>query len=401
MTQNSKVPFVDLVTLHRELEAELVAVFKEALHTAGFIGGPMLDGFESDFAKFCDAKYCVGVSSGTDALRFALVAAGVQPGDIVLTVPLTFIATTEAISQSEARPDFIDVDARTYTMDPEKLRAYLEKECTFDRNSGCTIHRTLKKPVTAVVPVHLYGQTADMDPILELAEKYKLSVIEDACQAHGAEYFSKKENRWRKAGSMGRAAAFSFYPGKNLGACGEGGAVTTNDEAIAAKCRMIRDHGSSKKYYHAVIGYNGRLDSIQAGILRVKLQQLPRWNRERIECAQRYNELLAPLASSITAPHQPNWSKPVYHLYVVRSANRDELQKYLGDAGIGTGIHYPIPVHLQAAYAFLGYRPGDFPVSEAASEQILSLPMYAGLRADQQKQVTSSIAEFEAALATR
>jgi dTDP-4-amino-4,6-dideoxygalactose transaminase len=401
MTQNSKVPFVDLVTPHRELEAELVSVFREALHTAGFIGGPMLDGFESDFAKFCDAKFCVGVSSGTDALRFALIAAGVQPNDVVLTVSLTFIATCEAISQSEARPVFIDVDPRTYTMDPEKLRSYLEKECSFDAATGRTTHLMSKRPVTAVVPVHLYGQTADMDPILELAAKYNLAVIEDACQAHGAQYFSKKQNRWLKAGSMGRAAAFSFYPGKNLGACGEGGAVTTSEEPLAAKCRMIRDHGSSKKYYHNVIGYNGRLDSIQAGILRVKLKHLPRWNQERVECAARYSELLAPLAGSITMPHQPSWSKPVYHLYVVSSANRDGLQKYLGDAGIGTGIHYPIPVHLQTAYDFLGYRRGDFPVSELASEQILSLPMYAGLTAEQQRQVTSSIAEFEAAWATR
>ncbi|MGH9591620.1 MAG: DegT/DnrJ/EryC1/StrS family aminotransferase [Bryobacteraceae bacterium] len=401
MTQNSKVPFVYLVTPHRELEAELVSVFRQALNTAGFIGGPMLDGFESDFAKFCDAKFCVGVSSGTDALRFALIAAGVQPKDVVLTVPLTFIATCEAISQSEARPDFIDVDARTYTMDPAKLRSYLENECSYDQNTGRTMHLKWKRPVTAVVPVHLYGQTADMDPILELAAKYNLAVIEDACQAHGAQYFSKKQNRWLQAGSMGRAAAFSFYPGKNLGACGEGGAVTTNEESLAAKCRMIRDHGSSKKYYHNVIGYNGRLDSIQAGILGVKLKQLPRWNQERVECAQRYSELLAPVAGSITLPLQPSWSKPVYHLYVVRTANRDELQKCLNDAGIGTGIHYPIPVHLQTAYEFLGYRKGDFPVSEVAAEQILSLPMFAGLTAEQQRQVTTSIAEFEAAWATR
>jgi dTDP-4-amino-4,6-dideoxygalactose transaminase len=401
MTQNNKVPFVDLVTPHRQLEPELVAVFREVLNTAGFIGGPFLDKFESDFAKFCDVRHCVGVSSGTDALRFALAAAGVQPGDVVLSVPLTFIATTEAISQCEARPDFIDVDARTYTMDPEKLREYLERECTFDAKSGRTMHRAWKKPVTAVVPVHLYGQCADMDAILELAEKYNLTVIEDACQAHGAEYFSRKQNRWRKAGSMGRAAAFSFYPGKNLGACGEGGATTTNDDAIAAKCRMIRDHGSAKKYYHPMIGYNGRLDSLQAGILGVKLQHLAGWNQQRVECAQRYDEMLAPMSGSLATPYQPEWSKSVYHLYVISTPNRDALQKYLSDAGIGTGIHYPIPVHLQEAYSFLNYQRGQFPVSEIAAEQILSLPMYAGLTADQQRQVCSTIAEFEAALATR
>ena len=397
----TKIPFVDLVTPHVQLEDELVAVFKTTLRTAGFIGGPMVEGFEHDFAQFCDSSHCIGVGSGTDALRFALIAAGVQAGDIVLTVPLTFIATAEAISQSEARPDFIDVDPHTYTMDPAKLRAYLENECDVDRNTGRTMHRKSNKPVTAIVPVHLYGQSADMDPILEIAAKYNLMVIEDACQAHGTEYFSKKENRWRRAGSMGHAAAFSFYPGKNLGACGEGGAITTNDSAIASQCRMLRDHGQSKKYYHDVLGYNGRLDALQAGILRVKLQHLSRWNNERRECAKRYNELLAPLGASIAVPHQPSWSNPVYHLYVIRSTNRDELQKHLGDAGIGTGIHYPIPIHLQRPYASLGYQRGDFPVSEEAADQILSLPMYAGLNAEQQEHVAGAIAEFESAFAMR
>jgi dTDP-4-amino-4,6-dideoxygalactose transaminase len=400
MIQNVKVPFVDLITPHRELEDELVSVFKDALHTAGFIGGPLVEGFERDFASFCDTQFCVGVGSGTDALRFALSAAGVQPGDIVLTVPLTFIATTEAISQAGARPDFVDVDARTFTMDPEKLRIYLETQCVLDRETGRMVHRTLHKPVTAVLPVHLYGQTADMDPILELAARYKLIVIEDACQAHGAEYFSKKENRWLKAGSMGRAAAFSFYPGKNLGACGEGGAITTNDIALANQCRMIRDHGQSKKYYHDIEGYNGRLDSIQAGFLRVKLKHLARWNDERRACANRYSELLAPLTPGITLPYQASWSKPVYHLYVVRSANRDGLQKHMNEAGIGTGIHYPIPVHLQTAYASLDYKRGDYPVSEEAADQILSFPMFAGLSLQDQQRVAVAVGEFAAAYST-
>jgi dTDP-4-amino-4,6-dideoxygalactose transaminase len=401
MTQNGKIPFVDLVTPHQELQDELVEVFKAALQTAGFIGGPSVDGFEREFAEYCGAKYCVGVGSGTDALRFALSAAGVRPGDIVLTVPLTFIATTEAISQAGALPDFVDIDARTYTMDPDKLREYLETQCALDRETGQYVHRTLGKPVTAVVPVHLYGQVADMDAILELAGRFKLVVIEDACQAHGAEYFSKKENRWRKAGSMGCAAAFSFYPGKNLGACGEGGAVTTNDEAIASQVSMVRDHGQSKKYYHDVEGYNGRLDSIQAGILRVKLRHLPRWNQQRRECAAYYNEALASMAGSIALPYQPSWSKPVYHLYVVRTANRDELQKHLNDAGIGTGIHYPIPVHLQVAYASRGWKRGDFPVTEEAAEQILSLPMFGGLKTEQQRQVAEAMAQFAASYAAR
>jgi len=278
MTQSGKVPFVDLVTLHRELEAELLEVCKRTFETAGFIGGPEVEGFEREFAEFCDTKDCVGVNSGTDALRFALMGAGIQSGDIVVTVSHSFIATTEAISQAGARPEFVDIDRRTYTMDPEKLRQYLETWCVFEQNTGRYVHKKLGRPVTAVVPVHLYGQTADMDPILELAARYKLIVIEDACQAHGAQYFSKKQNRWLKAGSIGRAAAFSFYPGKNLGACGEGGAITTNDECLARKAAMLRDHGQSKKYYHDVEGYNGRLDALQAGILRIKLRHLSRWN---------------------------------------------------------------------------------------------------------------------------
>jgi dTDP-4-amino-4,6-dideoxygalactose transaminase len=320
---------------------------------------------------------------------------------MVITVPLTFIATTEAISQAGARPDFVDVDENTYTMDPKCLRRYLEAECVYDSTTRRTMHRKLQRPVTTVVPVHLYGQTADMDAIMQLAQQYNLLVIEDACQAHGAKYFSAKAGRWQTAGSIGHAAAFSFYPGKNLGACGEGGALTTNDKSIAQKASMLRDHGQSKRYYHDVEGYNGRLDAIQAGILRVKLQHLERWNSHRRECAQHYDELLAPMTGSVTIPHQPDWSKSVYHLYVVRTPFRDELQKHLATAGIGTGIHYPIPVHLQKAYDALNYKSGDFPIAEQSSNQILSLPMYAGLTAEQQKRVTEVIAEFAGASLTR
>jgi len=332
------------------------------------------------------------VSSGTDALRFALSAAGVNPGDVVLTVPLTFIATTEAISQAGARPVFIDIDARTYTMDPEKLRQFLQVQCSFDPATRRLMHRTLGKPVTAVVPVHLYGQMADMDPILELAERYNLAVIEDACQAHGAEYFSKKENCWRKAGSMGRAAAFSFYPGKNLGACGEGGAVTTDDEALARKVKMFRDHGQSKKYYHDIEGYNGRLDAIQAGILRVKLKHLARWNERRREHARKYNELFAATAeTNIIAPFEPPWSKAVYHLYVLQVENREAVQANLAKDNIDTGIHYPVPLHLQKAYGSLGYKLGDFPVCEKAAERIVSLPMFPGLSEADQARVVDAV----------
>src|ERR1700735_4576350 len=281
MTNEGNIPFLDLVSLHKELEPELVPVFQKVLHTAGFVGGPMVEEFEREFAKFCDAKYCVGVASGTDAVRFALMAAGVQSGDIVVTVPHTFIATTEAISQAGARPDFVDIDEKTYAMDPKKLQEYLERECYMDRDSGRPYHRKFRAPVTAVVPVHIYGQCADMDAILELAERYKLVGGEDACQAHGAEYFSKKQNRWMKAGSIGQAGAFSFYPGKNLGACGEGGAITTNDPEMARKMKMLREHGQVKKYYHDIEGYNGRLDSLQAGLLHVKLRHLAEWNKQR------------------------------------------------------------------------------------------------------------------------
>ncbi len=393
--------FRDITTLHRELEVELLEVCRRAFETAGFIGGPEVEGFEREFADYCDAKRCVGVNSGTDALRFALMAAGIQSGDVVLTVPLTFIATTEAISQAGARPDFVDIDKRTFTMHPDKLRQYLETWCVLDQVTGRYVHKKFAKPVAAVVPVHLYGQMADMDPILELATSYKLAVIEDACQAHGAGYLSKKQNRWLKAGSVGRAAAFSFYTGKNLGACGEGGAVTTNDEDLARKVAMLRDHGQSRKYYHDVEGYNGRLDSIEAGILRVKLRHLSKWNEQRRESARIYDELLAPLGGSVIHPHQPSWSKSVYHLYVVRAQFRNELQKHLNDAGIGTGIHYPIPVHLQAAYAWMGWERGDFPEAEEAADQILSLPMFAGLVPGQQKRVAETVSQFAASYAAR
>jgi len=400
MTPNGRIPFVDLVALHRELEPELMQVCKRVIESAGFIGGPELEGFEREFASFSETEYCVGVNSGTDALRFALIAAGVQPDDIVLTVPHTFIATTEAISQAGARPDFVDIDGRTFNMSPDRLRDYLEMKCVLDPTTGRYVHKTMRKRVAAVVPVHLYGQMADMDAILEIAENYRLLVIEDACQAHGAEYFSKRQNRWLKAGSVGRAAGFSFYPGKNLGACGEAGAITTNDEGLARKSMMLRDHGSAKKYYHELEGYNGRLDAIQAGILRVKLKHLTRWNERRRESARVYDELLAPMSGSIVAPFQASYSKSVYHLYVVRTRFRDELQKHLIETGIGTGVHYPIPVHLQRAYASMGWKKGDFPESEAAAEQILSLPMFAGLTARQQGHVAETISQFSACYAS-
>jgi dTDP-4-amino-4,6-dideoxygalactose transaminase len=395
ISNNGKIPFLDLVTLHEELEAELVPVFQKVLRTAGFVGGPMVEEFEREFAAFTGSSHCVGLASGTDAVRFALMAAGVQPGDIVLTVPHTFIATTEGISQAGARPDFVDIEEDTYCMDPVKLQEYLEKKCYLDRETGRPYNWESRAPVTAIIPVHIYGQTADMDPLLEIARRYNLIVVEDACQAHGAEYFSKKENRWRKAGTMGHAAAFSFYPGKNLGACGEAGAATTNSESIAKKMRMLREHGQSKKYYHDIEGYNGRLDSLQAGILTVKLRHLAEWTRKRQAAAKRYDEMLSSV-EGITAPQQPEWSRSVYHLYVVRVQDRAGLQKHLAEANIDTGIHYPLPLHLQQAYKHFGYKQGDFPVTEKVAAEILSLPMYPQLEAEQQQRVVQKAAEFVA-----
>ncbi len=344
MSASDRIPFLDLVTHHRELEEQLVLVFRGALETAGFIGGPAVETLEREFAEFCGVKHAIGVASGTDALRFALIAAGVQPGDTVVTVPNTFIATAEAISQASARPAFVDIDDRTYTMDPERLRRYLTVECVPNPDGRGVVDRRTGSRVTAVVPVHLYGQMADMDRILALAAEHNLLVIEDACQAHGAEYWSIATERRYKAGSAGRAGAFSFYPGKNLGACGEGGAVTTDDDQVARTCRMLRDHGQSAKYFHDIEGYNGRLDAIQAGVLRVKLGYLASRNEQRRACARRYRELL--LGVDVGLPVVPRGSRPVYHLFVVRVANRDDVQSGLAAAGIGTGVHYPVPLHL-------------------------------------------------------
>lgn len=390
-----EIPFLDLVTPHVEMEEELTAIFRKVLRTAGFIGGPMVEEFERAFAAFCDTTHAVAVNSGTDALRFALMACGIEPGDVVLTVPHTFIATTEAISQAGAVPEFIDIDENTYNLSVEKLQEYLEQKCTLN-SAGRPISRRSHRPVTAIVPVHLYGQMADMDAILRLAQQYGLTVVEDACQAHGAEYFSGRLNRWVKAGSVGRAAAFSFYPGKNLGACGEAGAVTTNDPDLAAHCKMLRDHGQAKKYYHDIEGYNGRLDAIQCGILSAKLARLADGNARRREHAAEYNRLLA-ANEAITCPYEPSWSKAVYHLYVISTADRLGLMAHLKQAGIGTGIHYPVPLHLQKAYGGLNYTAQDFPVATRAAERILSLPMFPGLTRAQQTRVAEEVAAFTAA----
>jgi dTDP-4-amino-4,6-dideoxygalactose transaminase len=392
MNTDVAIPFLDLVTPHVELEEELTALFRSVLHSAGFIGGPMVENFENAFAEFCETRHAIAVNSGTDALRFAIIASGVQAGDVVLTVPNTFIATTEAISQARAIPEFVDVDEHTYNMSVVMLQRYLQKKCVRDK-SGRLVSLRSGRAVTAIIPVHLYGQMADMDAILELAEQYGLIVIEDACQAHGAEYFSKKHNRWMKAGSMGCAAAFSFYPGKNLGACGEAGAITTNDSAMAEQMKMLRDHGQSRKYFHDLEGYNGRLDALQAGILHTKLGHLKSWNEQRRTKAAEFSRLLAD-CDAVGLPFEPSWSRGVYHLYVIRVGDREGLMKHLKDAGIGSAIHYPVPLHLQKAYTLLNYSAGDFPVTESAAAEIISLPMYPQLASVQQKRVADEITSF-------
>ena len=383
-----KIPFLDLVSPHQELKDELLSVCSTAFDTAGFIGGSMVSSFENEFAQFCGVKHCVAVNSGTDALRFAYMAAGIQAGDLVITVPNTFIATTESISQAGATPVFVDIDELTFNIDPVKLRNYLETGC--ERKYGKVIDKKRNRPVTAIVPVHLYGQCADMDPLQDIAQEFGLLLFEDACQAHGAQYFSQRDKVWKSAGSMSVAAAFSFYPGKNLGACGEGGAVTTDKDIIARHIRMLRDHGQAKKYYHDMEGYNGRLDSIQCGLLSVKLKKLPGWTEQRRTAAQNYHEILVNIPG-LVIPFEPDWSNAVYHLYVIRSKRRDNLIEKLSEKEVSTGLHYPVPLHMQKAYANAGYRRGDFPITETYADEILSLPMFPGLTREQQEFIADTI----------
>ena len=331
------------------------------------------------------------MGSGTEALWLCLLAYGIGPGDEVITVPDSFIATAEAISFCGATPAFVDVDDRTYNLDPNKLEAYLKK-----RNQGSGIRS--QKPETwspkpgsprvrAVIPVHLFGQMSDMDPILEIARKYGLLVIEDAFQAHGAEYKGKR------AGSIGAAGCFSFYPGKNLGAYGEAGAVVTNKAEMAGKIRMLRDHGQSKKYYHDVVGWNDRMDGIQGAILSAKLKHLPGWNEARRKNAKLYTELLSGV-DGVVVPQEAKYAKHIYHIYAIRVKNRDNLMKALGEKGINCGIHYPIPIHLQEAYQSLGLKKGSFPVAEKCGDEFLSLPMFPELTGEQIKYVCKEIKAY-------
>jgi len=377
----------DLGTQYLALKTEIDAALSRVLVSGQYVGGPEVAALESEFAAFCGAPHAVAVSSGTDALRFVLMAVGVgerarkaavgpaaaAPGsaaDEVITSPMTFIATTEAISQAGGRPVFVDIDPISFNLDPARVEAAMTPR------------------TRAIVPVHLYGQTADMDPILALARRRGVAVIEDACQAHGALY------KGRPAGALADAAGFSFYPTKNLGACGEGGIAVTARPEIALRVRHLRDHGQAEKYRHVEEGYNGRLDSIQAGWLTVKLHHLAKWNEARRTLAHRYHEQFSESKDCMRIPVEASWTKGVYHLYVVRVADRKGLQVALTESGVGTGVHYPIPLHLQKAYAHLGHNEGSFPVTERVASEIVSLPIFPQLNRGQQDLVVDEVKKF-------
>jgi dTDP-4-amino-4,6-dideoxygalactose transaminase len=353
-----QVPFLDLRVQHEPLMSELLDAFRQVTEASAFAGGPYVARFETEFAEFCQTRYALGVGSGTDALWLSLLALGVGPGDEVITAPNSFMATAEAISLCGARPVFVDIDEQTYTMDPGQLEAAI----------------TLR--TQAIIPVHLFGQTADMDPILAIARRHGTPVVEDACQAHGAEY------KGRKAGGMGVAGCFSFYPGKNLGAFGEAGGVTTDEADLHSRIQMLRDHGQAAKHLHSAIGWNARMDGIQAAVLSLKLRRLGPANAARRAHADLYDQLLANeprVSRPAVAPHNTH----VYHIYAVRVKERDAVLQRMGARGVNCSIHYPVPIHLQKAYSFLGLGPGSFPVAERCAQELLSLPMYPELTGDQ------------------
>jgi dTDP-4-amino-4,6-dideoxygalactose transaminase len=367
---------MDLGRIHRPLRDRFLEALGCAVDTSRFALGEPVQRFEEAFAEYSGARHCIGVASGTDALAIALRAADVGPGDEVITVPNTFIATAAAVRLVGARPVFIDPDESTQLVDGRDV-ARLEAAVT--------------ELTKAIIPVHLFGQPVDMEPVLEFARERNLVVIEDAAQAHGARC------RGRRVGALGSlCTCFSFYPGKNLGSLGEGGAVTAEDDAFAARVRRIRDHGSDRKYHHREIGWNSRIHSIQAAFLSIKLEHLDGWNEERRRLAARYTERLSGVAG-VTPPTVADWAEPVFHLYVVRLANRDGAQEFLKARGIATAIHYPVPVHLQGAFADLGLGEGSFPVAERLAGEILSLPMFPGLTDEEVDRVSDALAEWSAA----
>jgi dTDP-4-amino-4,6-dideoxygalactose transaminase len=362
------IPLVDLHAQYVPLKDEIFAGMEKVFESMHLFLGENVQALEKEFAQFCGAQYGVGVSDGTSALQIILRAMDIGPGDEVITVSHTFIATAEAIVLAGAKPVFVDIYPDTCLMDVTQ------------------VEQKITPRTKAILPVHLYGQTVDMDPLLEIAARHHIKVIEDACQAHGATY------NGRRAGSLGDAAGFSFYYSKNLGALGEGGFITTSDPEIYRKARMIRDHGSERRYYHDLIGINGRLDEIQAVVLRAKLAHLPEYNQLRRGHAQKYKKLLAGLP--VAAPTEWEGNEHIYHMYVIQAPRRDELQAWLKEHGVGTGIHYPVPIHLQKAMGNLGYKPGDMPVTEKTVEKILSLPMYPEMTDDQINAVVDALKSF-------
>jgi dTDP-4-amino-4,6-dideoxygalactose transaminase len=359
------IPFLDLKAQYRQIKPEVDAAVARAIESTQFVLGPEVLSFEERFAGYCNVGHCRAVSSGTSALHLALLAAGIGPGDEVITVSMTFVATTAAILYSGATPVFVDVDPVTWTMDPALIEAAITPR------------------TKAILPVHLHGLMADMDPIMAIARRHGLVVIEDAAQAHGAEY------KGRRAGSVGDLGCFSFYPGKNLGAYGEGGAVVTDRQDLARRISLLRDWGQEAKYNHVVAGYNYRMDGIQGAVLNVKMNYIESWTEARRSAAMQYDHLLSKLP--FARPRPPAHSRHVYHVYAVALQRRDEMLKALQENGIGVGIHYPVPVHLQKAYASLGYRAGDLPVTERLADQFLSLPIYPELRAEQAAEVVSQL----------
>jgi dTDP-4-amino-4,6-dideoxygalactose transaminase len=370
MTDTTKrVSFVDLVRQHRCIKDEVNQAISKVMEKGSFILGENVREFEREFASYIGVNYGVGVGSGTDALMLALHALGIKNGDKVITVSFTFTSTVDCIVHNGATPLFVDIDPETYTLDVSKVK------------------KIITKKTKAIIAVHLYGHPVDMDPLLQIAKENNLHVVEDACQAHGAEYKS------RKVGSMGDCACFSFYPAKNLGAYGDGGIFVTNDEQIAERVRMLRNYGEREKYHHAFIGYNSRLDEIQAAILRVKLRYLDKWIEARRRNARRYSELLSDIPN-VAIPSEAPYAKHVYHLYAIGTKQRDELRNWLSYRGISTGVHYPIPIHLQEAYKYLGFLNGSFPVAEKVAKEILSLPMFPELTEDEICYVSESVKEF-------
>ena len=363
------IPLVDLKAQYQVLKPEIAAAIELVLDSGQFVLGDQVAAFEQEFAHYVGAAEGIGVNTGTSALHLALLAAGVGPGDEVITVPFTFVATVAAIGYTGARAVFVDIDPVSYTMNVTALE------------------RAVTPRTKAIVPVHLYGHSADMDPILEVAQRYGLVVIEDACQAHGAEYKN------RRVGSIGRMGCFSFYPGKNLGACGEGGMVVTSDPACAKMVRMLRDWGQDRKYHHVLKGFNYRMEGLQGSILRVKLRHLDAWTEARRTHARGYDSLLAD--AGLITPTECPWARHVYHIYAVRTSSRDALQRTLHANGVQSGIHYPVPVHLQPAYADLGYRAGQFPQAERAAAEVLSLPMYPELSRTQREMVGAVMRDEE------